>query len=240
MSVDIKGNIIIAADVSMGEYQVLLDVLGNEPGIFGVKIGFALALRATLQSIVHTTKLINPDLQIIYDHQKACTDVPFTGRLFADVMLEAKVDAAILFPLTGPATQKDWIDYLYSNCVTPIVGGAMTHIHFMQHEGGYIDVGAISHMYAVSARKGITQFVMPGNRPDLIYSLIDIVLNNGCSAEELCIYSPGIDSMSALMSAEAATRPYDFYPIIGRWIYSADNPLKIVRDIYYRMEDNKL
>lgn len=239
MTKESKGNIILAADVSMGEYQVLLDVLGNEPGIFGIKVGFALGLRATLQAIVHMTKQVNPSLQVIYDHQKACTDVPFTGRLFADVMLEAKVDAAILFPLTGPATQKDWIDYLHSNCITALVGGAMTHVHYMQHEGGYIDVNAIAHMYAVSAKKGITDFVMPGNRPDLIYSLIDIVLNNGCSEDNLTIYSPGISSMSDLMSACSAAKPYDFYPIIGRWICEANNPLTLVRDIHSKMWRHK-
>jgi orotidine-5'-phosphate decarboxylase len=225
-----KQGIILACDMSPGQYDILLDVLGNEPGLVGLKLGFVLGLRAPLQSLVFKAKQVNPDLHVTYDHQKAGTDVPFTGDLFADVLSEAKIDSAILFPLAGPATQRDWIKALQNRCITPILGGCMTHVHFMMHDGGYIDVNAIYHMYANSAKLGVTDFVMPGNKPNLIYSLIKIVLANGCPEDQLTIMAPGIENLSDLRMVAHTVKPYKFLPIIGRMVYESDNPLTLVRE----------
>jgi len=224
-----KSGIILACDMTPGQYDTLLEVLGEEPGLVALKLGFVLGLRAPLQSLVFRAKNTSPKLHVMYDHQKAGTDVPFTGELFADVLAEARIDSAILFPLAGPATQRDWTKALNKRCITPILGGYMTHVHFTVHEGGYIDVGAITHMYSVSAKLGVTKFVMPGNRPDTMYSLIDVVLSAGCPEDELCILSPGISSLSDLRMACHTAKPYKFFPIIGRMIYSDDNPLTVLR-----------
>ncbi len=49
------------------------------------------------------------DKPIIYDHQKAGTDIPDTGRNFARVVKKAGVDTVIFFPQAGPETARAWI-----------------------------------------------------------------------------------------------------------------------------------
>jgi len=223
--------IYVACDVQLPEYDTLVKVLSNEPAIVGFKVGFALGLTGTLAAISFLAHKNNPDTKVMYDHQKAGTDVPFTGEIFAEVMKMSEVDQAIIFPLAGPVTQKDWTQYLQKKNITPVVGGAMTHDHFWNADGGYMDKGSVEHIYRLSAQLGVTHFVMPGNQPYLIEQLIQVVLDNGCPVDELVVMSPGLSSDESILRAHETVGNYTFYPIIGRRIYEADNPLTEVRKI---------
>lgn len=223
--------IYIAADLHLPEYDTLIRVLANEPGIRGFKVGFLLGLTGTLPAVSHMAHKANPALHVMYDHQKAATDVPFTGEMFAHVMKMSMVDEVILFPLAGPLTQKDWTRYLQKEDITPVLGGAMTHDHLWIEDGGYLDKGSVEHMYRLSAQLGVTQFVMPGNQPDMIKKLIKVVLDNGCPAESLVIMSPGLRTNESIKQASDAVGDHIFYPILGRRIYASDNPLLEVRNI---------
>src|SRR3989344_8586950 len=75
-------------------------------GIGAYKIGLELALRFGIPSVVDETRK-QTNLPIIYDHQKAATDIPELGEKFAHAV--KGVDAVILFPFTGPETEKAWI-----------------------------------------------------------------------------------------------------------------------------------
>ncbi len=220
-----KRGIYIACDMPIHQYQTLVSILAQEPGIAGLKIGFMLGLAETLHSVTQIARQANMDLKVMYDHQKAGTDVPFTGENFADVMQKAEVDQAILFPLSGPLTQKAWIQALQVVGVEPVVGGAMTHDGFYADSSGYINKDAIYHMYRLSAELGVKSFVMPGNQIELLLRLKKIVLQNGCTEEELTIFSPGIDSLDQLKDLSQQVGNISFYPILGRMIYETENPL---------------
>ena len=69
--------------------------------VYGYKLGFALGLAHGLPESVRRIREWT-DKPLIYDHQKAATDIPDTGALFADVLKAAGIDEAILFPHTGP------------------------------------------------------------------------------------------------------------------------------------------
>ncbi len=226
-----KRGIYVAADVHLPEFDILVKLLAKEPSICGFKLGFVLGLTGSLPAVTNVVKLANPACQVMYDHQKAGTDVPFTGKEFADVMSLSKVDRAILFPLAGPLTQKDWTQYLQKKSITPVLGGAMTHSHLYTVDGGYMDKNSLPHIYRLSAQLGVTEFVMPGNQPELIKELIKVVLSNGCPKEELVVMSPGLSTNDSIREASDAVGDHTFYPIIGRRIYKADNPLLQVREI---------
>src|SRR3989338_6784099 len=108
--ISLKRSIIPACDFDdIKTLEKLIKAVDSVKGIGAYKIGFELGLKYGLPKIVqvcrkHTKK------PLIYDHQKAATDVPFTGEGFAKVCSEAGIDAVILFPQAGPQTERSWIE----------------------------------------------------------------------------------------------------------------------------------
>src|SRR3989338_4455899 len=99
-------SVIPAADVSADQYPELLKSVAGIPGIEAIKIGFALGYRLSLPRTVYLAHELG--LKVIQDHQKAGTDIPDTGKEYAAVCREAGVDAAIVFPQSGPVTGEAW------------------------------------------------------------------------------------------------------------------------------------
>ncbi|NPA38529.1 MAG: hypothetical protein GXN99_01910 [Candidatus Nanohaloarchaeota archaeon] len=160
-------SIIVACDVlEVEQYEKIVRETHTHPVIGGYKIGFSLALKYGLPAIVELTRSYT-NKPIIYDHQKAGTDIPYTGKLFMAVMREAGIDSVILFPLTGPKTLEEWIKAAHANDLHVIVGGLMTHHQFLSNEGCYICEGdkGVYAIYKQAAELGIKDFVVPGNKP---------------------------------------------------------------------------
>jgi orotidine-5'-phosphate decarboxylase len=202
-----KPGVIVACDVD--SFEALRELVIKTcavPGIIGYKLGFSMGLRG-LKLAVEIIREYT-DLLVIYDHQKAGTDIPDTGLEFAKVLAEAGVDAAILFPFAGPVTEEKWIKELQSAGITPIVGGEMTHQGFSAEDNGYLSLDAPERIYRLAAKCGVRNFVIPGNKIEnatFYINMLDVLIGKG----KYTVMAPGFITQGGEIS--------DFAKLIGIW-----------------------
>ncbi|MFH0831493.1 MAG: orotidine 5'-phosphate decarboxylase / HUMPS family protein [archaeon] len=211
-------SVIVACDVStLEDFENLVKETTDVEGIGGYKIGFELGLGYGLEKVVETARK-HTNKPIIYDHQKAGTDIPDTGKIFAEVCKKSGVDAVIFFPQSGPETEKAWIYPALDKGLNVIVGGRMTHPAYTVSEGGFItDEGALE-MYRIAARIGINNFVVPGNKPEIIKKVKEIVEAEGVAP---IFYSPGFVVQGGSISDAIKVAGKRWHAIIGRGIYNS-------------------
>ena len=213
-------SVIPACDVStLDDFKQIVEATHDVEGIGGYKVGLELGLGHGLPAVVETARTIT-DLPIIYDHQKAGTDVPFTGENFARVCSKAGVDAIILFPQSGPETQQKWVEEAHKHKLKVIGGGEMTHPKYKRSEGGYLADESLEEMYLNFAKNNVTNFVVPGNKPDKIRyyrkKLESIV-------KTPIFFAPGFVAQGGEIT-EAAKAAGDFWhAIVGRAIRKAED-----------------
>ncbi|MBI4057757.1 hypothetical protein HY405_00325 [Candidatus Microgenomates bacterium] len=94
-------SVVVAADVEASKLKELVKATCLIEGIGGYKIGLELALE---QGLNRTSAVIKGEtgLPIIYDHQKAGTDIPQTADSFAKVCRRGGVDAGLKFQKLCP------------------------------------------------------------------------------------------------------------------------------------------
>ena len=219
-------SIIPACDVVyLEDLEKLVDATCNVEGIGGYKIGFGLALRYGLPVVCEAIRNWT-DLPIIYDHQKAATDTPHTGELFAKTCKDAGLDAIILFPQAGPETEKAWIKACKDEKLGVIVGGEMTHPSYVESDGGWIDDMALAKIYTIAKEAGITDFVIPGNKPDRIK-----VYANMLKDVEPVFYSPGLVAQGGEITESAKAAGERWHAIVGRGIYKARDMEKAAKEL---------
>jgi len=211
-------SVIPACDVStIEEFEELIKQTADVPGIGAYKIGFDLGLGFSLKEVVKTARKYT-NKPIIYDHQKAGTDIPDTGKNFAQVCKKAGIDAVIFFPQAGPETERAWIYHALNEDLKIIVGGRMTHPAYAVSEGGFItDEGALE-MYRIAAKAGINNFVVPGNKPEVIEEVKKLIELEGISP---IFYSPGFIAQGGKINDAAKVAGNKFHGIVGRGIYQA-------------------
>jgi len=211
-------SVIPACDVeTLEQFEELVKQTADVDGIGGYKIGFELGLGFGLPAVVAAARK-HTDKPIIYDHQKAGTDIPDTGKNYAKVMKRSGVDAVIFFPQAGPETERAWIYHALDNGLKVIVGGRMTHPAYAVSEGGFItDEGALD-MYRIAARAGVNNFVVPGNKPDVIKQVRELVEAEGVSP---VFYAPGFIAQGGKIEAAAEVAGDRLHGIVGRGIYQA-------------------
>jgi len=156
---------------------------------------------------------------IIYDHQKAGTDIPDTGKNFARTVKKAGVDAIILFPQAGPETERAWIYHAFDHGLKVIVGGRMTHPAYAVSEGGFITDEGAMEMYRIAARAGVRNFVVPGNKPAVIKEVREAIEAEGVKDPVFC--APGFIAQGGVISDAAKVGGDRFHGIVGRGIYQA-------------------
>ncbi len=230
----LKRGVILACDVnSLLKLEEIVKLTQGVEGMTGYKIGFSLSLRFGLREAVKTVKR-HTDLPVIYDHQKAGTDVPYMAEPFAELCKEAYLDGVILFPLSGPKTMESFVDALNKNGLKPIVGGEMTHPRYLKSEGGYIKDEAPSEIYVKAAKLGVNHFIIPGNKPSKINYYSDL-LRKTVSKPVFCM--PGIGRQGGdVSSAFKAASGVSTHAIIGSAIYKAEN----IREAAKRLCDEAL
>jgi len=186
--------------------------------IGGYKVGFELGYGYGLSNVVRTIRN-HSDKPIIMDHQKAGTDIPATGLNFARVCKKSGVDTVIIFPQAGPETERSWIYHALDHGLNVIVGGRMTHPAYAVSEGGFItDEGALE-MYRIAARIGITNFVAPGNKPEVIQQVRKVIEAEGINP---IFYGPGLGIGQGGDTAKAREAAGSkFNAIVGTGIYTA-------------------
>lgn len=183
-------------------------------GIGGYKIGFELCLKYGIERVVNTIKEFT-NLPIIYDHQKAGTDIPEFGIRFANAV--KCVDAVILFPFTGPDTEKEWIKSCRIKKLGIILGGEMTHRSFLKSDNGFLDDDAPLRIYEIAAKLNVNNFVVPGNKIER-FRFYKEFLDGKC--KNPVFYSPGLIAQNGKIS-ECAKFSERWHGIIGRALYDA-------------------
>ncbi len=219
-------SIIPACDVEyMEDLERLIDATSEVEGIGAYKIGFGLALRYGLPNICETIK-DRTDIPIIYDHQKAATDIPYTGELFARVCSGSGVNAVILFPQAGPATEKAWIKACKNSGLGVIVGGEMTHPNYKSSEGGWLDDKGIESIYRIAEEEGIRDFVVPGNKPERIKHYAEMLEDS-----RPVFYSPGLVAQGGELTDAAKAAGERWHAIVGRGIYKAEYMTQAAKEL---------
>lgn len=217
MIIDQAKSIIPACDCEVELYEKLVKETADLPGIGGYKIGFVLGLTIGLPRAVEIARRYT-DKPLIYDHQKAGTDIPDTGRHFARLCKAAGINAVILFPQAGPETERAWIDFARAEELEVIVGGLMTHKKYVRSEGGYIADEAIVEIYERAAGLGVNDYVVPGNNPEAIRK-IRLMLEREHSHP--VFYSPGFVAQGGTIADAVAAAGDHYHAFVGRGIYEA-------------------
>ncbi len=212
-------SVIVACDVATIEkLRLLVGQTYDVEGIGGYKIGAILVINYGLRKIVEEIRRIT-DLPIIYDHQKAMTDIPDLGEKFILAVKRAGVNALIGFPQSGPETEKKWIKACHREELDVIIGGEMTHPKYLSSEGGYIDDKALDTMYLLASELGVNNFVVPGTKKDSIIhykNILDFV-------PDLSFFAPGFIAQGGLITDIAKVAGSKWHAIVGRGIYAAKN-----------------
>lgn len=217
-------SIIPSCDVDIATYERILQQTHDLDVIGAYKIGFQLGLSRGLPAVVELTRKYT-DKPLIYDHQKAGTDIPEIGRSFAKTVKNSGIDSIILVPQAGPETEQAWIKAAFDEGLNVIVGGLMTHAKYTKSKGGYISDDAVLKMYLNAAMAGVTEFIVPMNKPDslrIIKSNLELLVTP-------TFYMPGYSSSSRDISNYAGKR---WHAIIGRGLYYSNDIRKTITDIF--------
>ena len=92
-------SIIPACDVLQIEnFRRLIEQTHDVEGIGAYKVGSILTIHYGLPTLVQIVREIT-DIPIIYDHQKAMTDIPDLGKDFAEIVKESGANA-LIFTIT--------------------------------------------------------------------------------------------------------------------------------------------
>ncbi|MDO8593607.1 MAG: hypothetical protein Q7R59_01755 [bacterium] len=214
-----KRSVIFAADVrGFLKLADLAQAMYGIDGIGGCKLGFTLAMQDLEAATRIVKRNMGPSFPVIYDHQKAGNDIPEMGAPFADGLKEAGVDAAILFPFSGPATQKAWMKACNDVGLQVIVGGVMTHANFLVSEGGYIADESVERIYRNACVWGGKHFVVPGTKIDWverIHSWLVEELGDG----NFVLYAPGFITQGGDISECGLAAGNEWHAIVGSAIY---------------------
>jgi orotidine-5'-phosphate decarboxylase len=227
--------LILAADLeNLRELENLLSDLNftdQDARLTCVKVGFSLGLRYGLEKVVDliTNYLSSEDVPIIYDHQKAGTDIPRMGKPFAKLCKEVGIDEIIIFPQSGPVTLQAFVEAAQEEDLVPIVGITMTHSSYLVSEGGYIADLAQTKIFNRALELGVRDFVLPGTKPEIIKKYSDLVVE--CGDEKVNIMSPGIGAQGGkIADFLKASWPQNAYAIVGSAIYKAEDPREAFDD----------
>lgn len=212
-------SVIVACDVNtLEQLEELVRQTYDVKGIGGYKLGSILSVRYGLPSLVQKVREVT-GLPIIYDHQKAMTDIPALGKEFVNIVQEAGVKALIGFPQAGPKTLEAWVEACRDVDLEIIVGGEMTHAKYRRSEGGYIADEALDEIYLLAARIGVNNFVVPGTKKQRVIHYGKILRH----VPELTFYAPGFVAQGGVISDVAKVAGRRWHAIVGRGIYAASN-----------------
>ena len=196
-------------------------------GIGAYKIGFQLALKYGLPKLVKAARAFT-EKPLIYDHQKAATDIPDVAEKFAAVCRESGIDAVIFFPQSGPETEKAFILAAQKAGLGVIVGGEMTHKGYLQADNGFLLNEAPKRMYEIAAGLGVTDFVVPGNKPEKIAFYRQFLESKGVKP---VLYSPGLVAQGGEITESAKAAGEKWHAIVGRALYEAPSIKKAAEEM---------
>jgi orotidine-5'-phosphate decarboxylase len=209
--------------------QNLIKKIDRYDILYGYKIGFSLGLTFGLPKVAETIQKISSK-PIIYDHQKAATDIPDTGKLFSKTIKNSGVNEVILFPQAGPATLEAWVRAMGDDELKVIVGGIMTHPKFVASEGGFIRDEAVVEIYRSAYQLGVRRFVVPLTKPDYT----EKVYRQAGLTEDAIFMSPGFGKQGG--DPEKFHFLKNHYMIIGRSLLRAEDPQAYLEKVEQEMD----
>jgi orotidine-5'-phosphate decarboxylase len=229
-----KRSIVVACDVpTLERFRWLVAETAAVPGVGAYKVGLQLALSYGLRSVVEVARAIS-SLPLIYDHQKGATDIPEMGARFADACKSAGVDAVVLFPLSGPETEKTWVRECQRVGLSVLVGAHMTHRRYLASEGGFIIDGAPRLAFEIAADLGVTDFVVPGNKPSSVRTAREFLDAKGAPYS---LYAPGFITQGGEISECGRAAGERWHAIIGSAIYTSADPRAMASSLARRITD---
>ena len=213
-------SVIVAMDMNWQQTLPVIDQTADVEGISAYKFGFRVGLSRLSLPVAVDYVHENTSKKVIYDHQKAGTDIDDTGVGFAETMEDAGVDAAILFPFTGPVVEEAWVKALQDRNIGVIVGAEMTHKQIRHSEGGYIADDSFMRMFEQAVNLGVTNFVVPGNKPDKVRTYREF-FESQLGEGGFDLYSPGLIAQGGTITEGGEAAGRRFHGIIGRGIFAA-------------------
>jgi len=224
--IKLNKSIIPSCDVSdLSKLKNLVKETCSVNGVGAYKIGLEICLPYGIPKVVETIRSLT-NLPIIYDHQKAATDIPELGEKFAKAV--KGVNAAILFPFTGPETEKAWIEACKKEKLGIIVGGEMTHKAFLENDGGFISDKEALKIYEIATESGIKDYVVPGNKPEKIKLYKAFLEARGIKP---VFYSPGLIAQGGNITESAKAAGNNWHAIVGRALYNAKDINKAAKEL---------
>ena len=247
--ISIDKSIIPACDVSLEKFEEIVIQTADIEKVGGYKIPATSGLEGWVNWVDTARMYTNKPL--IYDHQKAATDVPYTAKKFMECLSTADFDAVILFPQAGPVTEYEWIKAAQDNELGVIVGGEMTHPRYLEGDlsnekekdytkifadlgfnkdlTGFIRPNAPEYMYELAARMGVTDFIVPGNKPNRIVHYKALIEH--CGVTNAVYYLPGFATQGGDITESSKVAGERFHAIIGREIYEAKDIRQATLDL---------
>jgi len=238
-------SVVPACDVGMEMFEEIVGATIDIESIGGYKVGPALTGRPGYDRIV---KVVDGRKPIIFDAQKWSTDVPGTAKSILTPLKESGIGNVILFPESGPVTGYVWIKTAQDLGLGVLVGGEMTHPGYLEGDKlddewiekfkeigieedvtGFIRKDAPDLIYRIAAGLGVTNFVVPGNKPDRILHYKSLI--EGCGVSEPVFYAPGFITQGGVIEDGARAAGARFHAIVGGAIYKADNVRKAVLEL---------
>lgn len=224
--IKLNKSIIPGCDVSdLEKLKNLVKETCSVEGIGAYKIGLQLCIPFGIRKVIDAIRKYT-DLPIIYDHQKAATDIPELGEKFASAV--KGVNAVILFPLAGPETEKEWIKACKKEKLGIIIGGEMTHKAFLETEGGFISGKEALKIYEIAAKEKVNDYVVPGNKPEKIKLYKAFLEARGIKP---IFYSPGLIAQGGNITESAKAAGKNWHAIIGRALYNAKDINKAAKEM---------
>ena len=214
-------SLIIAMDVEGAWFYDLVTALELVEGIGAVKFGF-LQLNTGLESCVELARDTLGNIPILYEHQKIGSGVTDGDIKFAKTLRQAGIDAAIIYPFTGPTTQEYCTKALLDEGLGVLIGGVMTHDKFLVSESGYVADEAVLKIYSMAIAQGVEHFVIPGNKLHWV-TRIRRLLDEELGPGQYVLYGNGFIRQGGDLASCMKIVDNKLHAIIGSAIYEHKN-----------------
>lgn len=234
---DVERSVIPACDVrTLDAFHEIVATTHDVPGIGGYKVGFALTGRFSLTACTRIVAEYTT-LPVIYDHQKAGTDIPEVGVEFAAMVADGGAAAAIIFPQAGPVTEEDFIGALQDAGVEVLMGLEMTHPKYLSSAGGWIDDNQFERAYQIATDLGVRDFVVPGNKPERVAYYHNLI-SKLCGSDPFALWAPGFVAQGGKISEAGEVAGERWHAIVGRGITQVEDKkaaaMELVSQIIHR------
>ncbi|MDP6707003.1 MAG: orotidine 5'-phosphate decarboxylase [Alphaproteobacteria bacterium] len=222
-----EAGIIPALDVDDAErLKRIVAATCEVDGVVGYKLGAVIALRLGLGPAIDAVRGLT-DLPVLYDHQKAGTDIPSMSDGFTKACRDAGADGLVLFPLAGREAVRQFAERTRQRGMTPLVGGELPYPEYRARHGGFVHDGALGRILDEATAAGVDHVIIPANEPRKVRRHVGKVRKR---FERPSVFLPGIGTLGgSIDDAFGAADGCRRYAIIGRSIIGARRPATMAR-----------